>query len=250
MFNFLNISLLCMITVLASACDGPRVVHKNKTPSTEEAPPKDTDLGTAPESSPPGPNPIPLEQVEIKSPAGLWKSNCVTASKNPEGVSGKTQKSQGLFSTDKVVFATELYLKGGCTSLTHSIVVTSSFAIRTGSRTDGPLEIDFVLERIELIPRTAEEAENMNDLEAYRMTNWKRDVALEITGKTRFPDEGPLPASGTVLYDVLSIEGNQIKFGLTAQPVDSHAEKPLDDGSTPGKRPRQVADDIIFIKQM
>jgi hypothetical protein len=238
---------LLVVSVLVS-CTGSRVKKKNKLfprgdeqSSTENETSIEREQTSAGESDRTG-------NAEESQLSGLWKAPCIDSPQKPNDASKKTQRSQAQFSGSQVTFVTDLYLKENCQAFTHSVIVTSTYTI--GSVENGLTSIDFTLKKIDLIPRTTEEAENMNDLEVYGITHWAKNTPIEITGQKQYPDEAPLPSSGQKLYDVFQAdsESKELAFGLSSGHAGQTGSED-ENGTTPEKRPQIVSRHVVYQKK-
>lgn len=221
----------------------------DNTQSTSEKDLDKTNLN--PKKTPPKiekPKDAKIVEIELPSLEGKWQANCELTNKNPADNIQTTQKQLIKFSGDQVIFATDLFAKANCVAQELSIWVTSTYKILPSTDGGETFPAEFMLVKIELIPRSAGKVDEFTDAEPYNLKNWQLNVAKDITGLKEGDNKDPLPHAGKTLYDVISLVNAKVAFALASAGLNAKPADAAFDGSTADKRPKQPNIDILFEK--
>ena len=238
---FMQFILLILLLV---SCDGPREEKRKKIWKKSSETPTDTETKLAPPPNPTkNPNLPPAQPSKIPQLTGLWKSGCLMVKKTSDKgiVTQKFQKTQIQFSNDTALHVTDLYKSKDCVGLSYTIFVYSKVATSLSHLSTEFFNMDLTLVKIELVPRTQNDADEAVDVDLYGLKTWDKNMPTEITGRRESADQEPLPNPGRVLYDIFNVQNQILRFGLSANFVGTNS-----DGQTPEKRPRAINDDVQF----
>lgn len=219
---------------LVWACSGNRIEKKKKWIQTEtesgDSLPDDTDHQSTDFSLDP--------DVALQ---GRWQAKCEKIN-NEDSKDTRYQQTAIRFEAREAKISTDIFKRAQCRAISTSSVVTTDFKTAEGNLR----KIDYVIKKIELIPRTEADARRFIDVGFCGINDWSVNTSREVSGLKCFDDEEAFPAKGDLFYDVYSVEGQTLFFGLGAALY--RREQVILNGSTPEKRPIATVNEPLFTK--
>jgi hypothetical protein len=164
---------------------------------------------------------------------GTWATECMVLEDN------SSNKDVATYSNNTSTFTITRYSDSACSDKMSITKITSSFTI--GSAGSVGKKIDTTIVSYSLAFSTEAEVEKANTDSLYTYTNWKKDVAQDITGKkSSAENKDPDVTKGEVAYSIFKLDGTKLMLGKRTETEDQKTET---------KRSTTIDDSMVLTKQ-